>query len=290
MSAHNLPAELHNAQYEIVDPGTGAAIIVDRWNLHIPLTIAASAAETNTLAAPARAGQKLSIIAVSVGSSGSRVITVASAYDQAGGTTLTFDAVDERVVLESYEVGTAGSASYEWRVTDFEGVTGPTANLSALQLGGTAINATAAEINAAADVSARYVAVTDANTSIDAANSGKPHVVADVTADRTFTLPTAASGLDYTFIPKLNAADGHDWIISTGSNTNYIVGGVMHLDTDAGAGADELALVVGNGSSNSKLQVNLPQPGTILRFVCDGTLWVVSGVVCSATAPAFADQ
>lgn len=149
---------------------------------------------------------------------------------------------------------------------------------------------TAAELQAAADVSNRLVTITNADTAISAANSGKPHVIDDVSADRTFTLPTPASGLEYRFYPKLNAADGHDWIFSTGSNTNYIVGGVQFLDTDAGAGADEISLVVGNGSSNSKLQVNLPQPGTVLHFICDGTLWVVGGIVCSATAPAFADQ
>lgn len=151
-------------------------------------------------------------------------------------------------------------------------------------------NATAAEIDAAADVSARLVTVTNADTAISASNSGKPHVIDDVSADRTFTLPTPASGLEFDFYPKLNAADGHDWIFSTGSNTNYIVGGVAFLDTDAGAGADELSLVVGNGSSNSKLQVNLPQPGTVIKFICDGTLWVLSGTVFSTTAPTFADQ
>lgn len=153
-----------------------------------------------------------------------------------------------------------------------------------------ATDATVAEINAAADVSARLVAIADENTSILAANSGKPHVIDNVSADRTFTFPTPASGLEFAFYPKLNAADGHDWIFTTGSDTNYFMGGVTFLDSDAGAGADELSLVVPDGNSNSKLQINLPQPGTMLRFICDGTLWVVSGVVCSTTAPTYADQ
>jgi hypothetical protein len=205
------------------------------------------------------------------------------------------DILEINQVLSSTEAGyldgvVAGTAAANKAVVLTTGKTIDEINITTLKIGATAVSSTAAEIDAACDVSARYVAVADENTAISAANSGKPHVVADVTADRTFTLPTAASGLDYTFIPKLNAADGHDWIISTGSNTNYIVGGVMHLDTDAQDAADELVLVVGNGSTNSKLQVNLPQPGTILRFVCDGTLWVVSGTVASTTAPAFADQ
>lgn len=134
------------------------------------------------------------------------------------------------------------------------------------------------------------VSVGDANYSVLAANSGKPHLVANVSADRTFTLPTAEAGLDIEFIATVGAADGHDWIISTGSNTNYFTGAIVHLDTDADAAADEIVVVAPNGSSNSKLQINLPQGGTRVRVICDGTLWTVSGFAVSTTAPSFADQ
>lgn len=150
--------------------------------------------------------------------------------------------------------------------------------------------ATAAEVNAAADVSARRVAVADANYQMLAANSGKPHLVANVSADRTFTFPAVADGLEFEFIAQVGAADGHDWIFTTGSNTNYFVGGVVHLDTDASTGAAEVVLVAPDLDSNSKLQINLPAGGTRLKFVCDGTLWTVAGFAVSATAPAFADQ
>ena len=125
MSASQLPAQLYTAPFETNDPGTGVAINVDRWNQSISFTIAASAAETNTLAAPTRAGLRLTLMAAVVGSGGSRAVTVASAYDANGSTVLTFDAVDERVVLESVQVGSAGSPSFEWRVVDIEGVAGP---------------------------------------------------------------------------------------------------------------------------------------------------------------------
>lgn len=139
-------------------------------------------------------------------------------------------------------------------------------------------------------VGSGIVSVTDANTTILAANSGKPHLVADVTADRTFTLPTPAAGLIFEFMATLPAADGHDWIITTGSDTNYFVGGVVHLDDDAAAAGDEIVRVQPDGNSNSKLQVNLPGGGTWIKMVCTGTLWCVTGVVSSATAPTFADQ
>jgi hypothetical protein len=157
-------------------------------------------------------------------------------------------------------------------------------------LNSTAVTATAAEINSAADVSARAVAVTDAATAILAANSGKPHLVANVSADRIFTLPTAAAGLDFEFIATVIAADGHDWIISTGADANFYLGSIVHVDTDSDAAGDEVVVVSGDGNSNSKLQINVPQGGTRVRVVCDGTNWIVSGFAVSATAPTFADQ
>lgn len=154
----------------------------------------------------------------------------------------------------------------------------------------TAVTATGAEINAAADVSARLVSVADDDYTVLAANSGKPHLVANVSADRTFTLPAPASGLEFEFIANAVVADGHDWIFNTGSDTNYFTGGIVHLDTDAGSAGDEIVPVQPDGDSNSKLQINLPDVGTRVKFVSDGTLWNVSGFAVSATAPAFADQ
>lgn len=160
----------------------------------------------------------------------------------------------------------------------------------ALKIDGTELTATAAELNSAADVSGKIVDVGDANYAVLAANSGKPHIVANVSADRTFTLPTEAAGLDFEFIADVSAADGHDWLIKTTGNTNYYTGSVVHLDTDAGAAGIEVVVVAPDGNSNSSLQVNLPQGGTRVRFTCDGTTWTVSGFVTSVTAPAFADQ
>lgn len=157
-------------------------------------------------------------------------------------------------------------------------------------LGSVQVLATAAELNAAADVSARLIAVGNANYTILAANSGRPHIVTNVSADRTFTLPTPAAGLDFEFIADVGAADGHAWIFDTGSDTNFFTGGVVHLDADAGSGGDEVVPVGSDLNSNSKLTINLPDAGTRVRFICNGTTWTVVGTVVSATAPAFADQ
>lgn len=136
----------------------------------------------------------------------------------------------------------------------------------------------------------KIILVTDANTSILAANSGKTHLIANVSADRTFTLPSPSDGLYYKFVAQVGAADGHDWIFTTSSDTNYFLGGVVHLDDDAGSAGDEIVAVAPDLNSNSKLQVNLPQGGTVLEFYCDGTNWTVWGFAVSATAPTFADQ
>ena len=83
-------------------------------------------------------------------------------------------------------------------------------------------------------------------------------------------------------------ADGHDMIIDSGSNDNYFIGGVVHLDSDASG--DNIALVESDANSNSKLQINLPAAGTMVRFICDGTVWYVNGQVVSTAAPTFADN
>lgn len=153
------------------------------------------------------------------------------------------------------------------------------------------LTATAAEINARAAAASRYVNVTDAATySVLAADSGKIHIMPDFTASCTLTLPTAAAGLEYTFIGKAVAADAQDWIIKSPSATNFFLGGVSFADTDAGAGADEIhAGIWSNGSTNDFLTVVTPGAGTRIHVICDGTNWIVNGQVYSATVPAFSD-
>ena len=45
-----------------------------------------------------------------------------------------------------------------------------------------------------------------------------------------------------------------------------------------------------DGNSNSIVNVLVPDVGTRVLVVCDGTNWVLSGQVVGATAPTFADQ
>ena len=127
--------------------------------------------------------------------------------------------------------------------------------------------------------------IPDANTTILASASGQIHRVANVSANRTFTLPTAAVGLYYEFWSTMEAADGNDWLIVTGSDTNFYKGGVIFHDSDAADGIPLLA--VPNGTDDATIQIVLPSVGTCVRMYCDGTNWFLSGVVFSITIPSF---
>lgn len=143
-------------------------------------------------------------------------------------------------------------------------------------------------INAAGGTGTAPISVADAATyTVLAANSGKTHILPNFTANCTITLPTAAAGLEYTFVGKAVAADAQNWIFAAG--VPYL-GGLSFADNDAGAGADEIhAGVFPNGSSNDNMTIVTPSAGTLIYLVCDGTNWIVSGWVNSATVPTFAD-
>lgn len=135
------------------------------------------------------------------------------------------------------------------------------------------------------------VAIPDAATySVKDYNSGILHILPNLANDITISLPTPKKGLEYEFWYGGAAADAQDWLFNTGSDTNYFIGGVVHIDEDA---ADaEAASVYSDGNSNSKLTVLTPAAGTVVKIACNGTQWYVNGMVvsASASAAAFADQ
>jgi len=132
------------------------------------------------------------------------------------------------------------------------------------------------------------VVTTDAATyTVLAANSGKTHIVPNLTADCVFTLPTPAAGLHYRFIYGGGAADAQDWTLNTGSDTNYFIGGLAGHDTTA-----VILYVFSDGNSNSKVKIDTPNIGTAVELYCDGTNWYISGTVHSSTDThsVFSDQ
>lgn len=132
------------------------------------------------------------------------------------------------------------------------------------------------------------ISVADATTyTVLAQNSGLRHYIPDLTSGCTITLPSPKAGLWFEFVYSGIAADAVNWVIDTGSDTNYFIGGLMFCDQDG----DALAPIAGDGNSNSKLTVVTPEPGTrVLVESANGTTWNLSGYVLSATIPSFADQ
>ena len=132
------------------------------------------------------------------------------------------------------------------------------------------------------------VALADANTSLTAAdNAGRVNIIPDVTGNRIYTLPSPSAGLHFKFIYGGVAADASNPIISTGADANFISrGGIVFHDIDGNA----ISSVFPNGSSNSKLTVNVPESIEINFIALDSTNWAIWGVIAADTAPAFGDQ
>lgn len=139
----------------------------------------------------------------------------------------------------------------------------------------------------AAGVVATPSGLADGNATLTAAaNAGRVNLVPDGTQDNTYTLPAPVAGTSFTFVYAGGAADATDFIINTGSDTRFFIGGVTFHDTDNGA----VSVVFSDGNSNSKFQVNLPAAAQITVLAKDSTNWQIFGNVTSTTAPTFADQ
>ena len=130
------------------------------------------------------------------------------------------------------------------------------------------------------------VALGDENKTLDAAtHSGRTLVVPAIAANRTITLPAPVAGQTYKLIYGGAAEEAENLIIVTPGNTNFFIGCIVHLDSNA-----DNTSIYSNGSSNSQL--------TLTDFGCfeinivakDSTNYFIHGYAESADAPAFADQ
>jgi len=92
------------------------------------------------------------------------------------------------------------------------------------KVAGTAVNATAAELNMAADNSANTEVVTTTNV-ITAAESGTTFVLNSATAFVS-TLPAAAAGLRYRFIAGATQVTGGNHTVVCTNNDNTMFGSV----------------------------------------------------------------
>jgi len=172
--------------------------------------------------------------------------------------------------------------------TTFSGPVRSQNGFQAISIATTGVETTSAVSLTVNGLVATPVALDDGDVTLTApANGGGVlNIVPDGTQDNTYTLPTPVAGQSFTFVYGGGAADATDFIIDTGSDTNFFIGGVTFHDTDDGA----VSVVYSDGNSNSKLQVNVPAGAQITVIALDATNWQVFGTVVGATAPAFADQ
>jgi hypothetical protein len=137
-----------------------------------------------------------------------------------------------------------------------------------------AVDATAAEINAAADIDTRVENVISTN-SITAAETGKTFFLNSGTEFES-TLPAPAAGLEYTFIVKAAPA-GASYEIKTNGDTDILIG-LVSCATAADLGAtDDNADVIRFVGGSAVV-------GDWVRVVSDGTSWYFSGACKVAAA------
>ena len=267
MSGHRALTDNYLADTTVEDPGNAGTITIDRNPAVVELVSADS--ETRTLADPRASGRVLTLVMKT--DVGDIVVTASTAYDENGSTTITFANTGEFVKFVSIP-DPASSGDYVWRVTSYDGATGPTINLATvdvdtLSIGGTAVTATAAEINLACDESANIEIVTTTNV-LTAAESGKTLILNSATAFVT-TLPAKAAGLRFTFIVGATPnTSGNSTIVPNASNDNTIFGEYIVAGLTVPA--------ITEGSIN--LIASTCSIGDIIHLFCDGTYWYVSGM------------
>ena len=108
------------------DPGNTVKVLTVDRQLSIFNLVSTTGAQTRTLAAPSKPGVIVTFCLESI-TSGTLTITTATAFDQAGNDDIVFGDAGDFVTLMSVEVV---ADTFMWRVVAFDGVTGPTLELS----------------------------------------------------------------------------------------------------------------------------------------------------------------
>jgi hypothetical protein len=108
MSANTEKRRESLANWKIADPGSGGAIPVDRTGT---VSLVSAGAESRSLAVPRKSDIEIALVGKTV--AGTITITVASAYTEAGDTTLTVTQAGQIHILRSFEVA---AGTFAWRL------------------------------------------------------------------------------------------------------------------------------------------------------------------------------
>lgn len=170
-------------------------------------------------------------------------------------------------MANDYNAGTKGGPD-DLRNTDNLVAAMKNPNPDTLRIAGTTVTATAAEINALADVDATVETVITTNV-ISAAETGKTFFL-HLAAGFLSTLPAPAAGLRYKFIVK--TAPTTAYTIATTSSANIIIGGINELEVDTSDDGPYSA--VGDLIS---FVANVAAVGDWCEVISDGTSWYLTG-------------
>ena len=130
------------------------------------------------------------------------------------------------------------------------------------------------------------VALGDEDKTLDnATHSGRTLVVPALASNRTITLPAPVAGAHFKLIYGGAAEEAENLIIVTPGNTNFFIGGIVHLDSNA----DNVS-VYSDGDSNSQLTLTDFGLFEINIVAKDSTNYYIWGYAEGADVPAFADQ
>ncbi len=129
-------------------------------------------------------------------------------------------------------------------------------------------NATTGAITEVITLGDGPVALGDEDKTLDnATHSGRTLVVPALASNRTITLPAPVAGSHFKLIYGGAAEEAENLIIVTPGNTNFFIGGIVHLDSNADFGIFEINILAK-----------------------DSTNYYIWGYQEGADAPAFADQ
>ena len=129
------------------------------------------------------------------------------------------------------------------------------------------------------------VALGDEDKTLDAAtHSGRVLAVPAIGANRTITLPAPVAGQTYKLIYAGAAEETENLIVVTPGNSNFFLGGIVHLDSNA----DNVS-VYSDGDSNSQLTLTDFGLFEINILAKDSTNWYIWGNQERADVPASSD-
>ena len=206
------------------DPGNGGTIQFDQWGQMCLMV--STAAQTRTLARPDRAGIMAAVVLDTDG--GDVTLTVTGGYNAAGDTSLVFTDAGDMAVFMSVKTG----STYQWTMVSHEGTDAP------LFIGNTAITATAAEINSAADVMTQAIVAPGAITVDGTVN--RVTITNAVNGAITLAAPSAAMVGKILMIEYIGAGTN----ATTLALTN-VVGGTAATSASFNAADESLTLIGG---------------------------------------------